>query len=279
MTSTTTKARIVESNSPPPFDNYVGADALLFSGKHNIKALRLEVPELGKEFSDTQFIGTGAVFASVRSHILMTETSQIRRASFTIETATNSKVVSRSTTRSKKFRMIPSRGSKPSRSNSLTIRLQRARRSLNSRQSSGPTIYTIRLLQRVWMAIHSTGPGAIWIPSLLPQCSRNSGTHRRSSSPPGIFLRRRPSRSRTTSWTASCIGRRPILHSGYRPTTTVIGLSSTTTTGMPQISQLIPASASRVAKPRSFLWPGLSDLELNGEGALGLTSPQSCLPS
>ncbi|KAJ7655521.1 hypothetical protein B0H17DRAFT_1338044 [Mycena rosella] len=58
MTSTTAKARIVESNSPPPFDNYVGADALLFSGKHNIKALRLEVPELGKEFSDTQFIGT-----------------------------------------------------------------------------------------------------------------------------------------------------------------------------------------------------------------------------
>ncbi|KAJ7635900.1 hypothetical protein B0H17DRAFT_1107335 [Mycena rosella] len=276
MASTTTKARIVESNSPPPFDNSVGADALLFSGKHNIKALRLEVPELGKEFSDTQFIGTGAVFASVRSHILMTETSQIRRASFTIETATNSKVVSRSTTRSKKFRMIPSRGSKPSRSNSLTIRLQRAR--------------------RAWMAIHSTGPGAIWIPSLLPQCSRNSGTHRRSSSPPGIFLRRRPSRSRTTSWTASitgtecaggsCIGRRPILHSGYRPATTVTGLSSTRTTGMPEISQLMcllkltrPTSASRLAKPRSFLWPGLSDLELNGEGALGLTSPQRCLPS
>jgi hypothetical protein len=51
---------------------FVGASALLFSGNDNIKALRLEVPDLRKEFSDTQFIGTGAIFGSVRFRILMT---------------------------------------------------------------------------------------------------------------------------------------------------------------------------------------------------------------
>ncbi|KAJ7137617.1 hypothetical protein C8R43DRAFT_1019895 [Mycena crocata] len=43
---------------PTDYDYFIGASALLFSGTHSIKALRVEVPDLGKEFSDTQFIGT-----------------------------------------------------------------------------------------------------------------------------------------------------------------------------------------------------------------------------
>lgn len=64
MTTTTmTKApKIPKFDGMPTGYTYSeGASALLFSGKHDIKALRLEVPTLGKEFADTQFIGTGAV--------------------------------------------------------------------------------------------------------------------------------------------------------------------------------------------------------------------------
>ncbi|KAJ7116247.1 hypothetical protein C8R43DRAFT_1137924 [Mycena crocata] len=64
-TKPTTK-NVPEYNGVPTSYGYmVGASAMLFSSPPNIKALRLEVPDLGKEFCDTEFIGTdpeGALF-------------------------------------------------------------------------------------------------------------------------------------------------------------------------------------------------------------------------
>ncbi|KAJ7105973.1 hypothetical protein C8R44DRAFT_987537 [Mycena epipterygia] len=57
-TTTTTKTLKIPKfdGMPTGYTHVVGASALLFSGEN--KALRVEVPELGKEFADTQFIGT-----------------------------------------------------------------------------------------------------------------------------------------------------------------------------------------------------------------------------
>ncbi|GJJ12701.1 hypothetical protein Clacol_006945 [Clathrus columnatus] len=55
-----------ESTPEDYYDHQAAADLLLFRNEKNMKALRLEVPDLQKEFSDGVYIGKGKHPPSIR---------------------------------------------------------------------------------------------------------------------------------------------------------------------------------------------------------------------